>query len=149
MTDRENILAIARGWLGTPWHHQARCKGAGVDCAQFLLAVYAEAGLIKAFEPDDYSQDWMLHSDQPLFVEVLKRYATPVDFGLPGDVAMFTVGRQPAHAAIVVDWPTIIHAYRAEGIVTESRADTGPLANKFAGFYRLNQFVSGAACGVR
>jgi cell wall-associated NlpC family hydrolase len=29
---REAVIAEARTWLGTPWHHQASLKGVGCDC---------------------------------------------------------------------------------------------------------------------
>jgi cell wall-associated NlpC family hydrolase len=30
---RAAVVAEARSWLGTPFHHQGRVKAAGVDCA--------------------------------------------------------------------------------------------------------------------
>ena len=39
---RNRVCRIARSWLGTPYHHMGRVKGAGVDCAMFPLEVYRE-----------------------------------------------------------------------------------------------------------
>lgn len=53
MTQLEYRLAViesAKAWLGTPWHHMARVRGAGVDCAQLLMATYSDAGVIEPFE---------------------------------------------------------------------------------------------------
>lgn len=60
-TMRRAVVAEALTWLRTPYHHAARIKGVGVDCAQFLIAVYAATGLIDDFTPDRYPPDWHLH----------------------------------------------------------------------------------------
>ena len=135
---RQLVVAEALTWLKTPWHHQARIKGAGVDCAQFLVAVYLACGLIEEPAIDDYPRDWHLHRDEPRFVEILLQHCEPVDDPLPGDIAMFRYGRQPAHGSIVVDWPVIIHAWLDVGQVTFSNVSvSAALSERLAGFYRL------------
>ena len=37
-------------------------------------------------------------------------------------------------------WPEVIHAYRKDGMVVLSDASKGELAERFAGFWRLNAF---------
>lgn len=39
----KNLQAVAEAitWLGTPYHHQGRVKGVGVDCGTLLCEVYA------------------------------------------------------------------------------------------------------------
>lgn len=140
---RAAILAEAMTWLRTPWHHAARVKGAGVDCAQFLIAVYAAVGLVPEFAPEAYPADWHLHRDEPRFLANLLRYADPVEAPAPGDVAMFQYGRHAAHGSIVIDAnrPAIIHAWRDEGMVTVTDLSVSPLRARLSGFYR----VKGAA----
>lgn len=138
MTTRGEIVDEARTWLKTSWHHMGRVKGAGVDCAQFLCAVYEAVGLVPHIDLGYYPQDWHLHQERPRFLEALAQYAEPVAEGLPGDVAMFKFGRHAAHGSIVVEWPLIIHAYRDERMVTLSDARANPaLAERFAGFWRV------------
>lgn len=61
---RARIVEEARSWLGTPYHHHAMVKGAGVDCAMLLVAVYGAVGLLpEGFDPRPYPQDWHLHRD--------------------------------------------------------------------------------------
>ena len=55
----------------------------------------------------------------------------------PGDIAMFNYGRHAAHGAIVTGWPVVCHAWLDVQQVTLTEADTGPLADRLAGFYRL------------
>jgi cell wall-associated NlpC family hydrolase len=42
---RSDIVACARSWLGTPWHHHACVKGAGVDCVHLGAGVLKELGV--------------------------------------------------------------------------------------------------------
>lgn len=136
---RDKIIAEAMTWLRTPWHHEARVKGAGVDCAQFLIAVYAAVGLIPDIKTDHYPPDWHLNQGEQRFLECLMRYADPVESPLPGDVAMFQYGRHAAHGSIVTDTagPAIIHAWRDERMVTITDLTVSPLRERLAGFYRL------------
>lgn len=138
---RDRVVAEARDWLGTPWHHMARVKHGGVDCAQFLCAVFEASGLTPHIDLGYYPMDWHLHNDRPRFLEILAQHAEPVadaEAALPGDVAMFRFGRHAAHGAIVVGWPLIIHAYRDERMVTlsDARAHQG-LAARLAGVWRV------------
>lgn len=41
MADR--IVSVARTWIGTPWEHQGRMKGRGVDCANMISMTLMEA----------------------------------------------------------------------------------------------------------
>lgn len=134
---RQAIVREAMEWIGTPFHHQAQLKGVGVDCANLLIGVYSRVGLVDAFRPDPYPQDWHLHNDEPRFINNLLQYADQVDAPLPGDIAMFKYGRHAAHGAIVSEWPRVIHAWRDVGEVIETEADRGPLAERLSGFYRL------------
>jgi cell wall-associated NlpC family hydrolase len=39
------IVTQARGWIGTPFHHQARLKGIGCDCLGLCVGVALELEL--------------------------------------------------------------------------------------------------------
>ena len=58
MTVAERAVAEARLWLGTPYVHQASCRGAGTDCLGLLRGVWralygAEPEVVPA-----YTADW-------------------------------------------------------------------------------------------
>lgn len=114
---RQAIVAEACTWLRTPYHHMARVKGQGVDCAQILIAVYSACGVIADFDPGYYPSDWAMHRSEEIYLEGLFANAKEVDSPQPGDVAIWKFGRCFSHGAIVVDWPTGIHAYRRDGVV--------------------------------
>lgn len=126
------VLAEASTWLGTPWHHEADVKGAGVDCAMLLIRVFAAVGAIAQFDPRPYPIDHMLHSDQERFLGWLQQHAYPVTSGAPqpADVVVYRVGRCYSHGAIVTQWPHIIHAYREQRAVVATAYNVGRLASK-------------------
>jgi cell wall-associated NlpC family hydrolase len=121
--ERQAVIAEARTWLRTPWHHAAKVKGAGVDCAMLLIACFSAPGLIADFTPEHYPVDWAMHRDQALFDEWLSRFAHPVETPQPADIVHYRFGRVFSHAGIVVDWPLIIHADRRAGMVTLDHGD--------------------------
>jgi cell wall-associated NlpC family hydrolase len=133
---RETVVATARSWLRTPYHHAARVKGAGVDCAMLLAEVYAEAGLIPRVEPEPYPPDWHLHRDRDRFLEWVNRFGQPTQDPKPGDLAMYRFGRASSHGAIIVNWPEIIHAVRYRGVTLDT-GESADLASRFVGFWTL------------
>ena len=139
-TLREAIVSEAMTWLETPFHHAARLKGCGVDCANLLVGVFAAVGLVPSVALDAYPMDWHIHNDEPIFLQTLARYADQVPDGAPaqpGDIAMFKYGRHAAHGAIVTAWPQIVHAWKDVGRVALTEADSGPLAGRFDSLWRV------------
>lgn len=114
---RQAVVREAESWIGTPFHHGARVKGAGVDCLMLLAEVYERAGVSARIEPPFYVPDWHLHRDAERYMEGLLHYARPVDTPAPGDIALFRFGRTFSHGAIVTCWPRLIHAYWNIGVV--------------------------------
>lgn len=118
---RARVIAEARGWLATPYHHQGRIKGVGVDCATLLCEVYEAAGVIPHVDPTPYPQDWHLHRDGERYLGWLHQYAREVDAPEPGDVIVWRFGRCFSHAAILCDNSFIIHSYIGQGVRLERR----------------------------
>lgn len=115
---RDAVVAEALSWLGTKYHHHARVKGAGVDCAQLPLAVYAAVGLIEPFEPD-YSPQWMLHRDEEQFLAHIRAHAREIErpAAAAGDLAVWRFGRTYSHSAILLGGVRVIHAMAIPGRV--------------------------------
>jgi cell wall-associated NlpC family hydrolase len=157
---RQAIVAEARSWIGTPYLHQGRVKGAGVDCAMLLLEVYERVGLIPhlalaevvvdpAGQIAKYPPDWMLHRDEERYLEIVERFARKLPRGesvapLDGDIALYRWGRTISHGAIVDRWPRIIHAYSRSGWVEYGEGDRGEVGGpgldgkpRLAGFWSL------------
>ena len=130
------MVTEAESWIGTPFHHAARVKGAGVDCLMLLAEVYERAGVAGHIDPPFYVPDWHLHRDAERYMEGLLRYARPLDDTgpLPGDIALFRFGRTFSHGAIVTGWPRLVHAYWNIGVV-HGDATLYPLAGRPVRFF--------------
>jgi cell wall-associated NlpC family hydrolase len=118
---RAAVVAEARSWIGTPYHHAADIKNHGVDCAMLLVRVYADTALIENFDPRPYTRDWFLHRSEERYLGFLFDRAHEVREPGLGDTVVFKIGRCFAHAGIVsrVDPLTIIHAFAPLRCVVE------------------------------
>jgi NlpC/P60 family putative phage cell wall peptidase len=114
MDSGSRIVAIARTWLGTPYHHQASVKGVGSDCLGLVRGVYREAMGTDPEVAPAYSRDWAEASGRETLLEAAARHLTPVALAnaAPGDVLIFRMrkGMVAKHAAILASEDTMIHA---------------------------------------
>lgn len=129
---RAAVVKEAMTWIGTPYHHHGRIKGAGVDCAMLLCEVFEACGLVQHVDAGFYAVDWHLHHSEEMFSDWLAKYAKP-GTGLPkiGDVMLFKFGRTFSHGSIYVGADTLIHSYIGRGVIL-SRTDEDPLAGRDA-----------------
>jgi cell wall-associated NlpC family hydrolase len=138
MLQREDVVKEAKTWIGTPHHHHARIKGAGIDCGLILAEVYRAAGVVSEdIDPGEYVHDWHLHKDEPIYLRTLEKYAAKIDGPpQPGDIALYRYGRQAAHGAIVIEWPVILHAYIPAGeVVLDDAEANAELKERFVGLW--------------
>lgn len=143
---RAAVVAEARSWRMTPYHHMARLKGpaGGVDCAMLLAEVYQRAGLIGRVEVPYYPPDWHLHRHDDRFIAAILARAVETASPRPGDVATWRIGHGFAHAAIVVDpgWPSVVHADMTAGCVTQADGTRGRHAFSRNGMARPVRFFT-------
>jgi cell wall-associated NlpC family hydrolase len=118
---RARVVATARDFIFTPYHHQGMLKGIGVDCLTILILVYREVGVVPLdFNPGNYSREWYMHKSEELYLAGVQKFARRIPDGdpvLPGDVALYKVGKCVSHGAIIVDENLLIHANRKAGQV--------------------------------
>jgi cell wall-associated NlpC family hydrolase len=138
---RLRVLVEAISWLGTRYHSHGRVKGAGVDCLTLLCEVYERAGIIPHVDVPFYRPDAMMHSKKELYLEGVIARGHEVSIPLPGDVVLYKWGRIFAHSGIVIDWPTIIHASAAKGVI-ETNGLEAELAYDKSGQKRPLRFIS-------
>jgi cell wall-associated NlpC family hydrolase len=121
--ERAAVVAEARSWLGTRYHHAADVKGrqGGVDCAMLLVRVYCDLGLVERFDPRPYTRDWFLHRNEERYLGFLLARSHEVREPGLGDIVLFRMGRCFAHAGIVsrTDPLTIVHAFGPARYVVE------------------------------
>jgi cell wall-associated NlpC family hydrolase len=136
------VIDEALTWLRTPYHHEARVKGAGVDCGQFPAAVFEACGLIPKIEIAPYTYDWHMHRADDRYLGLVRAFFAPVESPAPADLALFKYGRAVAHGSIVIAWPLLVHAYlNAGAVVLDDGLANRDLAGRFAGFYRLKAWT--------
>mgnify|MGYP001157941302 CR=1 FL=1 len=119
---REAVVAAARGWLGTPYLHQASLRGAGCDCLGLLRGVWREVMGVEPERPGPYSPDWAEAGAGDDLVAAARRHLVEIELADagPGDVLLFRwrAGLPVKHVAILSAPGIIIHAH--DGIaVTE------------------------------
>jgi hypothetical protein len=139
---RELVISEAMSWVGTKFHHGQRTKGAGVDCGQFLLGVYHNAGCIPYVKTDYYPKDFHLHSNYEWYKELVEQFAQPILYPKMADVALFKLdgGLIFSHGVIVIDWPTkVIHSHLRHGVAIAD-ATQGFLKNQPVKFYQPKCF---------
>jgi cell wall-associated NlpC family hydrolase len=113
---RENVVQAAKEWLGTPYHHQGRVKGAGVDCATLLCEVYEAVGLVPHIDPTPYPPDWHMHRDSERYLGWVQQYGKEIETPEIGDVVVWKFGRCFSHGAIYIGNGLIIHSYIGQGV---------------------------------
>ncbi len=108
------VVAAARAWIGTPYHHQASVKGVGADCLGLIRGVWRDLYGGEAEHPPGYSRDWGEASGEETLLAAAARHlvAKPVGQALPGDVLIFRMraGAVAKHAAVLATPQTIVHA---------------------------------------
>lgn len=127
--NRPEIVAAARGWLGTPYLHQAACRGAGCDCLGLVRGIWAEVlGDLPARVPA-YSADWSEVSGEERLWQALRVHLRPKPCAAPatGDVILFrmrgdAVAKHLGIQSRAAPDARFIHAYSGRGVV-ETRLD--------------------------
>jgi len=130
MIARADIIAEAREWLGTRWHHGASLKGVGCDCIGLVVGV---AGMCGVAEAEAFWVDWELagYGRQPDPAVLLRACDKYLD-RRPGlnpaaaDVVVMRFEREPQHFGIATDAEpmTMIHSLAAARKVVEHGLDS-------------------------
>lgn len=133
------VVAAARTWIGTPYHHQASVKGAGADCLGLVRGVYRE---VMGREPEAapaYSRDWGETDGVETLLDAAGRHlvAVPLRDIAPGDVIVFRLRPRTVakHAAILATAETMIHAM--EGTAASEVAFSAWWRRRLAGAFRF------------
>ena len=118
------VVKAARGWIGTPYVHQASCRGAGCDCLGLLRGVWRE---IVGPEPEAvpaYTMAWSEpEGDERLWQAALRHLrAKRVQNAAAGDVLLFRMrgGAVAKHLGLQAEAgsrPTFVHAYSGHGVI--------------------------------
>lgn len=151
MSNRAMIVAEAREWLGTRFHHQGRLKGVGTDCIGMVLGALHNVGArsrqrdaagnripFTDYDRTDYAPDpnsaRLKHTLDEHLIEI------PAANIRAGDVLLFKIIHLPQHVGIVADHTagglSLIHAYSPAGKVVEEALGNSWLS-RVIGAYRV------------
>ena len=116
---RAQIIEAARALIGTPWAHQGRTPGVGIDCAGVVVHIlrlngvaYDVAGY--AYEPNG---ELTMHADSCLT-------RIPKTSFQPADVLVFRIKRLPQHVALATD-KGILHSFNRGAGTLSKVVETG------------------------
>ncbi len=121
----EAVVAHARGWIGTPYEHQASCRGSGADCLGLLRGLWRELLGAEPETPPAYTPDWSEPGGREDLLAAAGRHLSPVprSAAVPGDVVLMRMadGAVAKHVGILArsdqGHATLIHAYSNHGVV--------------------------------
>ncbi|WP_138424043.1 NlpC/P60 family protein [Maritimibacter alexandrii] len=134
---RSDALAEARTWIGTPYRHQASCKGAGTDCLGLIRGIWRAlyGGEPVAIPP--YTPDWSEPSRDEVLMRTATALLTRVERPKPGDVLLFRMRDKGVakHLGVLATPETFIHAYSGHGVVESSLS--APWRRRIVGTFRF------------
>lgn len=111
---RDEIVKIARSWLGTPYMHQASKIGVGCDCLGLIRGVWRTLYGDEPEQMPSYTADWAEAKGEETLRDAAARWLTEVSLpaAQAGDVILFRWRAQlPAkHIAIQTSKTTFLHA---------------------------------------
>jgi cell wall-associated NlpC family hydrolase len=124
MDIRDRIVATARECIGTPYVHQGRVKGVGIDCAGLIIVVARELGLVAPdFDIDGYGR----RSEGVEMLELFREFCGEGFHAgqFAGDILMFQKGdwRHCGILAVRDCRLTVIHTHGAARACVEHEID--------------------------
>jgi len=120
---REDVVEIARSWLGTPYHHQASQRTVGADCLGLIRGVWRALYGQEPLSIPAYSADWSEAEQNERLWDAARDHLCAVSRAPhSGDVVLFRMrdGMVAKHLGILAgdaDRRTFIHAYQRHGVV--------------------------------
>ena len=145
MITRAAVVAEAREWIGTPYHHQATQKGVGADCGGLVAGVAMALGIVPpTWWRDTFEPAFGGYGKQPFngsLSRVCESFMARVhDEPAPGDVLLLRFAAEPQHMGIVADYRhgglSMIHALKSVAYVTEHRFAIA-WRDRVVGVYRM------------
>ncbi len=120
----------ARGWIGTPYLHQASTQGAGSDCLGLLRGVWRARYGAEPMPVPAYSADWSESAGREDLLSAAQTWLQARDLTseASGDVLLFRMrtGAVAKHLGIVGRigaQASFIHAYSGHGVLETALSD--------------------------
>ena len=122
MLTEADIVRAARGWIGTPYCHQASLKGVGTDCLGLVRGVWREVMGPEPEAPPAYAPGWAEEGAGEALASAARRHMDEIPYTefRTGDVLLFRWRPHllAKHAGIAVSSTRMVHA-QEQAAVTE------------------------------
>jgi NlpC/P60 family putative phage cell wall peptidase len=118
-----DVVRAARGWIGTPYRHQAAVRGAGADCLGLVRGVWRELCGTEPAPVPAYTMDWSEPQGEERLWAAARLHLVEAERGpAPGDVLLFRMraGSVAKHLGILAEAgpaASFVHAYAGRGVV--------------------------------
>lgn len=126
----DRVVEAAKGWLGTPYVHQARNRHAGTDCLGLILGVWETVSGPLPGKIPPYTADWSEPSRREILLEAAEKWLNrkPLVDAARGDVLLFRMRAtaMAKHLGIVSSLgttPRFIHSYSGHGVLESPLSD--------------------------
>jgi NlpC/P60 family putative phage cell wall peptidase len=121
MSKADEVVASARGWIGTPYLHQASLKNMGCDCLGLVRGVWRDCMGKEPESPPAYAPDWAEAGGLETLATAAGRHLQPVavEDMKAGDVLLFRwkLHLPAKHAGIATGKTSMVHAQDCLGVV--------------------------------
>lgn len=116
------VVALAEGWIGTPYRHQGSAKGLGCDCIGLVIGIWRELYGALPLNVPPYAPDWAERSgEERLLAAAHRLFGEPLPLceRKPGDLLIFRWRQDCAakHAGILSGADCFIHAYEQAAVI--------------------------------
>ena len=126
--DPDLVVAVARCWLGTPYHDQASLRGVGCDCLGLARGVWREVVEAESFPIPPYSRDWGETGPHEVLAIGARRLMAEIAIAdtTPGALVLFRMAPRAIakHVGILTGPDSFIHSYERLGVVEEVLTQT-------------------------
>ncbi|MEM9780855.1 MAG: NlpC/P60 family protein [Pseudomonadota bacterium] len=139
----ERVVAVARRWIGTPYHHQASREQVGTDCLGLVRGIWREVIGPEPERVPAYSPHWAETGRVEALLVAARRRMAEIDpaEAAPGDILAFRMREKgiAKHVGILVTGDCrsgrIVHAYEGHAVCETA---IGPSwARRLAGAFRF------------
>ena len=138
MIQREDVVTEARKWIDTPYHHQGRLIGVGVDCVGLIIGICEEL-CTESYDSKSYTRYRRCPPRGKGMLRDLDRVCGEgKETAEPGDIAVFWMNgrnKRAQHLAVVSDYG-LIHTHSRAGKVVEHKFSAW-WKNRLIGYYNF------------